>query len=776
LYDLSQKFKWEIIVAAGSTLLKGPNQTFQASIEEIERDLRSLDLGDQGGHELLSRINRLYREVNRAGETQRSLEGLFPGTPSSLNVTQKDRIKELFDKALQKQFISEGVVYYRYKDLHILVETGNFEGLKFLLRHGIKLPEEVVGIAATKAASGGYLDYLEFLLSDGRNLRPHQRTWALRDAAINGHLECVKFLLAGDCGIEKADLALPVKHAALNGHLECLRVLLSEGRTLSEKDLSTAATCAASKGHLECLQFLQNSGLYKGPLVFLVSHAATNGHLECLHFLLTDGRTLAKVEMFGVILNAATNGHLECLKFLLSDGRNIDTFMVGKVLNAAALRGHLGCLQFLLSMGRTATAFEIAQAAVQAVSGGHAECLQFLLSLQIPISLAYRQHILLLCASSGYLDCIELILRQGPIERSAIDSAITQASGEHRHAIRDMLRSAHVIDNLGTALKDGFQIDSISHVASDPIFYLNEIIKGCFPERIVLTGKSAVDLGGITKEFIFTLFSSLASNLDLDRNLLPFPQTDEKKELFVKIGKVLSMLCKKNRDRTDKFLIGSLFHIKFYEILQLALQKGKGQELNELVAQILTDLDQSYKVTAQVILHPKNQGFKQEFADQFLCEIAEVDQTVAKIFESYSNGALWMLEGADERFKATIRSNSAENLYLMCQGKQATIDLIKAAIRLQASNELLEVQKAWLFQILDESDLPWREKFLTYVTGRDVLMHGTAITLKTTWREQSVFEAHTCFNTLDLPNVQFESKEHFLLHLNAAMGREYNTA
>jgi hypothetical protein len=641
------------------------------STASLAEEFNLLPVGTKD-YNLLSRIQRLYREVNQFEREGRPSTGLFSWITSWWSQSNNERVNNLFQRALDHHGLGKGVgeTLCNFENLKSLANKGDLKGLQFLLSNGTTIDQQ-----------------------------------------------------------ELADLGAC---AARNGELECLKFLLSEGRTLSEARLYSLADTAGEMGELECLKFLLSEGrtLSEESLYSLADTAVETGELECLQILLNEDRTLEWQNLFCLASLAATSGHLQCLEFLLSQ-RLSDRYTRGLLIS------HF--------------------------------------------------------ASQGYLESIELILRQGSIERSARDLAITQASGENADRIINVLTSAQVtydntnIESLEEVEINSLEINSLKEVAADPLLYLNKIIEDGFPDSIKLANRPTLDLGGVSKEFVFTLFSSLASHLELDGESFPSPQTQHNKELFQKLGALLSMLVAKNQERSDKLLIGTLFNKKFYQILKLALEKGKGEELNLLVAEILSDLDESYKIRAGVILDPQNEKCKQDFADAFGCELEEVEETAKQLIESYSNAALWILSGADEAYKAIIESSSLEALCLMIQGEEATSEEIKNAIRLDSSmeepTELLIKQRNWLFEILDESDLPWRKNFLTYVTGRDVLVSGEqGILLRTTAREEYpeelkryAFEFHTCSNSIDLPNIMFSSKEDFLAALNNELSKRAYT-
>ena len=545
---------------------------------------------------------------------------------------------------------------------------------------------------------------------------------------------------------------------------------------LSKEELgsfSSRVDAAAKKGDLELLKFLLSQGreLSQRELNFAALSASTNNHLDCLEFLLSQGRTINGTCIEIAVKEAAQEGNSEKLDLLLRNGREISMDHLGAALIYAAEKGHHRCLTILLSGGREVSSYHLGAAAKDAAIKGHEECLKFLLGNPFTIKRSDRENVLGNCAAHGFVECIRGVLGKGPIGILARDFAIDRASGPNKDEMIEILNNCEVEDDSSSniPLKGIWQIHSLSDVALNPLTYLNRIVKEGFPIRLTLSKSSTVDLGGVTKQFVSILLSSLIPHFHLDSKSFPAPQLENKKELFQKLGDLFSKLAEKNESRTDKLLIGEVFNKKFYQILKHAHEKGKGEELNCSVAEILKDLDENHKMAARVILYPENQTFKQEFADVYDCQIEEVPTIAKEVIEPYSNAALWMLEGADETLKSLISSSSAEALCLMFQGEEAAIEAIQAAITLDGPTELLEQQKNWIFEILDESDLDWRKKFLTFVTARNTLTPGTQIKFITRLEDGPSFEPSTCSNLLGLPNMHFSSKADFKAVLDFSM-------
>jgi hypothetical protein len=98
---------------------------------------------------------------------------------------------------------------------------------------------------------------------------------------------------------------------------------------------------------------------------------------------------------------------------------------------------------------------------------------------------------------------------------------------------------------------------------------------------------------------------------------------------------------------------------------------------------------------------------------------------------------------------------------------------------MEKSTPLLERQVGWLKEKISSSSLEWQKAFVKSITGRSCLEGNVNIIMRPSWR--GVFEFHTCFNSLDLPqldpNEPEMTEEDFLQALDVVIkGEGYNIA
>jgi|GEM_PF-2361142 len=296
-------------------------------IKELENEYIRLR-GGQKDYNLLSRIERLYQEVNRAQQEGGAFGGVISWVASWGAPTDADKINNLFDRALNRHGLTNG-------------PTRGFEGNLCNLENLERLARQ------------GDLEGLQFLLSNGRTIDQGGLHRVAACAARNGNIECLKFLLSDGRALDREGLNLVMDASVRYGQLDCLKILLTDGRAIDQRHLATLATNAIINGHLESLEFLLGEGRtldYQG-LVNVAASAAQIGQVQALEFLLSQGRSLNQRGLAHVVGSAAANGQFECLMFLLSDRSRISNYILEIAANSAAKEGHLDCLEFILTVG-----------------------------------------------------------------------------------------------------------------------------------------------------------------------------------------------------------------------------------------------------------------------------------------------------------------------------------------------------------------------------------------------------------------------------------------
>ena len=452
----------------------------------------------------------------------------------------------------------------------------------------------------------------------------------------------------------------------------------------------------------------------------------------------------------------------------MSDGRAISEDALEYAISGAAGFGHLEMALFLLSDGRTIT------------------------------DISRRGELVMLCAQRGWADIVERLLQSGPIFRSNQNSALGLASGPQRDQIIEILNRALIIENhvAYTGVPHdpaSLTIPSLSHVEENPLTYLDSILsKGRLPSRIFLQGSTAVDLGGLSREFITRIYTGLvkqkASDAGLEEEpILPFygdtglacikDGTSEK--LLKKLGALFSILHAYNHARSDKAVTGTVFSPLFFKVLkQIALSKTD-DELVPFLAEILESVEENgLSSYAKLIREPDNEEVKQAIVDALGIDKEETSKVAKDELLQVIQGTRAFFEGASASFKGAIASSEPEDLCNQMQGEDITKEKLCAALALtEAPSEDMLLKFEWLKEKINTSDDAFRKAFLQMITGQTTLKPSLAIRLDLTHRPNGgLFEAHTCFNSLDLPRTVMD-KETFFQALDAVISAlGYNIA
>ena len=465
--------------------------------------------------------------------------------------------------------------------------------------------------------------------------------------------------------------------------------------------------------------------------------ASSNGHLELVSFLLPEGRALSERGLDGAVWNAIWNGHLDIVYFLLQGGRALSQEGLASAVMGASSNGHLEMVSFLLSQGRELSQGWLDRAVWEASERGHLEIILFLLSQGIVI-IDIRNEIALRASFSGHPDLLEAVLRNGPVYQSTLGSCRTQATrGENRQRILDLLDSAPVIPDPapgasaaplagGTSLK-------LSDVKVQPQTYLDQLAADGVPRRVFLNDNpQAIDLGGVTKQYLTTLFGALLEKglIRVNDEGTPSTEQEQDRKVLQKVGQAFSHIAKRNSTRTDKFLVGGLFSERFYKLVHMVAANEEGLMETALEGTMYADIPEGK-------------------------EYVEPQIEAAKCF----------YEGLDDETRALFAVN--ENLQVAFQGKPCTKEALLAAIRFSDVDE----QEAWIREMIEGSDQQWRQRFVFALTGNKTLAPGLKLEVRRGWRP--VFELHTCFNSLDVPADM--AKEDFIAGVNASLiGEDYN--
>lgn len=302
-----------------------------------------------------------------------------------------------------------------------------------------------------------------------------------------------------------------------------------------------------------------------------------------------------------------------------------------------------------------------------------------------------------------------------------------------------------------------------------------ELVTNKFPRRVVLVDNpQAIDLGGVTKQFITTLINALVDKEVIGRNdqLLPMIRSDEDVPHMQNLGKFYSAIFEKNKDRRDKFVIGNLFHLRFFQLVKIAISSAPEQDKLKSVATIVAQIDPCLKTAADVLINPNAENAQ---AYCTLMGIAKVEEADPKDqFEGFLSAAVAFSQGLKPEFKTHMLAQPSIALMTAMQGEPITTQKLLNAINFEGTSADFIQKKNWIVEKIREGDVNWMKKFMYSITGSTTLSSTARIRITTGRRE--AFEIHTCANSLDVPSVAM-SKEQFITALDAAItGQGYNIA
>ena len=374
----------------------------------------------------------------------------------------------------------------------------------------------------------------------------------------------------------------------------------------------------------------------------------------------------------------------------------------------------------------------------------------------------------------------------------ARDSAFTNARGPFTSEIRDILRMAPLLPTYqreGSVKEENALYTSFADVKENPKKYL-EIVSKQFPRRVILEDSPrTIDLGGVTKEFISILMQSLLEKSAFPTTETGFPKliaqidpkngqpqlNQESRAIYQRLGKFYSLLDEKNKDRTDKFVTGTVFHQGFFQIVRKVGAGAAPEDLRKEAAKQIIDAESEEPSWAAVILDPKDPEKLEAYAVALGCNPQEAKEYLAsteELIDQVVAAARAFYEGARPQFQAKIKDTDPLVLAHTVQGKPISKESVLGA--LSRKPELSEERYQWVLDKIETSDEAWRKKFVKAITGNEVLSPGMKIQIGACWRGEGKFEIHTCFNSLDIPtNVK---KTDLLAALDNVLDEGYNTA
>lgn len=629
------------------------------------------------------------------------------------------------------------------------IQNGHLDLVNELLKNSYISPHK--GQLFGLAAKCGYLDLVKTLGSEQKVLSS-QKEIALVDAAEHGHLAIVEYILSKEEGASEGAIERAVIRAAGALHLDILRCLISTNKI-------------PPKSHAQ-----------QGALCILCTNVKDN-YLDIIRDLLKIG-PIDELTRGQCVIATAKKGDLDVLKLLLENGP-ISNNSREKAVCHAAEQGYLEVVRTLLENGPISD--EKRQDAVQAATeNGHLPVLQRLLQ-DHPLTSAQRPNLVLVASSRAHRDILEFLLHLGPIPVSVRGSAITLAGAmithtslidplagiNARQAILELLEMALVIPDHITAEARFYDNNTLyttyDEVTENPARFLSLVITK-FPRRVVLTNSPrAIDLGGITKQFITTLVNALIEKKVIKRNdqLLPVAESEEDALHIRQIGMFYSSLFERNKDRRmNRFLIGNLFHLQFFDLVKIALNEGSPEDKLKQIAALVALIEPALTKAKDVVIDPTAENIS-----AYRLALGDDKADPRDMFIGYLKAAEAFATGLTEELQAQILTNASIPLMTTMQGQAITKAKVKAACQVIGDAPAFIQQARWLIEVIEESNDLWLKEFIFCITGNDSLPEG--LTIQIAPNSRNAFEIHTCCNSINIPNIPH--KELFIAGLKAAI-------
>jgi hypothetical protein len=519
-----------------------------------------------------------------------------------------------------------------------------------------------------------------------------------------------------------------------------------------------------------------------------------------------------------------------------------------KALPSAAHHGHLNVIEFFLSEYfslELKSSYPISQTVVVAITAQRNEIVNLLLSRfeQLPGEWISERQIIQWIGTAAYTNNFPIIARlmrdsQNQIrtlDQEGLTSVIDSISHLPNYPTSDLIRT--ICENL-TSLTPRFkdfllehirslftglsleqqeilveminrlpiaevrndpseqEMASISHgylhvpnwedVKNNPLKYLTSAVKKPF-EGIFFGDGTAVDAGGVTKDFVTRLVESLKEKklICTDEDLgfgewvsLPIATTKEQIEALSLFGKLLTHLYIKNDGRRDKIMIPKILDPRLFAVM-LA---GEGNELK-----ILESPNEFQKIWENsstpsqdsISLVKSLTGFEGE-NELFMDEFRGWKASVQKALSLLKAGIGTPLTQAMQTFQGCM---TLKNEFF---GKEITSELVKRNLEIRAPQMFPDTygnMVEWLREWIDKADDEKLIQFVFCTTGHKSLNMGNIIIKQNDQRNQHKSEAveiHSCCNSLALPRVENMDQESFILALEASLVSEgkvsYNLA
>lgn len=453
-------------------------------------------------------------------------------------------------------------------------------------------------------------------------------------------------------------------------------------------------------------------------------------------------------------------------------------------MNSALRHGHENIIRLLLSQ-QFAINLDLMEGVIKnvirgrnfsVVRGGNLSlesqiaCLSLIIN-RFNFSCEMKNELILWACQSSQPRILEMLLRQGAISSSLRGSAMTQAyrcTDENiRGSMIDMLNAAEIIiDDPVVSLRSVAMNVKLSDVQANPKLFLSKICSEGIPQRIRFTDSAAdqhvIDLGGVTKQFISSLCEALIPDCHVTDGKWPL---GEDEVLFSQMGRFFSLLYNNNLSRSDKILSGEIFNPAFFELVKIIATKQKSDSLSKEAAELLRRHIPTQAFCFNCVIDPSeenNTAFRKTNEEFGLGLNEDPLKESTAILNAYLFPAEKFYEGMTPEFQRLLVCSENPSL-LFFQGQEVSSDLLLSSLDIEGTEPDYLQKVDWLKETIASSDKTWQLKFLKAVSGKSSMLPGMKILLRPSWRD--VFEFHTCFNSLDLPQSRMD-KETFLAALD----------
>lgn len=717
--------------------------------------------------------------------------------------------------------------------------AGDEEAVRILLSNKVKISAKDMGISLKYAFKNHHENILSILLAARKEISKSELGWVLVKAASNNREDLAKALLKHNQSFLVDDVSLSLEHFLSHQNKDIAQFILY-CVVIPQRILESTLENACYKAHENVVSFLlQETELSSETIakVFIKSCAMSNENIVRLLF---NERSEISDEDFYLAVKACISEKKEYIfRYILSSRRQILPLDIVRIFRELLHVKLINFLNFFISDVVTA---DLVTRAIDEGFERNSEALLFFILSETTYILNLHEHdqqvikfslsyLLLdsqiggiLCAASsrGYLDTVRLILSSSrEISNGLLGTSLKNSIKFNCRDIFLVLMSyiqAKGISFRSLRLMQGdypLYFLTFGEVERDPLIFLEDISKA-FPLRVILTNNPvAVDVGGITKQFISTLLAALAGKLNLSQSMLPLiPEVEDEdndelplqikevalqnkenlERIFHNIGLLISNLFFQNSSRTDKFIIGNLFSVSFFEILKLlvdiSIQSPSESEdrLFSRVAKVIAKTDP--KMIAAFILASLTPEEKLSFTKVFEIEehvnrevkIRRVECRIQKeieyfdaIFEcttpfkrlqvaksqikAFINPARILFESLSEEVKQFIHTSSPKKIASVIQGQKVSKEALIKSLVLRENSVELRQKLEWLHEKIQQSRHDWREAFVFSVTGNQFLIPGGIIHVFN--GPEAAFEIHTCFNSIHLPSGVISKQQFF---------------